>query len=480
MRRGKRDNRSRRGIRFAKALLGILLAVLVFPAAASAADEESRVEQLERELDAIREELARLKAEMMAKKGGGERAEEESFADRFTELERMVEVLAQEVERKEVGASLFRKAEKGEHGLGVAASKVYQVNQGLSIGGYGEMLFESFSAERDDGAPAGRTDRLDFLRAILYVGYKFNDRWLFNSEIEVEHANTGQGGEVGAEFAYIDYLHRPEVNFRAGLLLVPMGFVNELHEPPLFLGARRSNVENSIIPTTWRENGFGVFGDVGPFTYRSYLLNGLEGAGFSSGGLRGGRQKGAQALAEDFAWVSRLDYTGTPGFLLGASAYFGDSGQGLTGTDGRPVDAGTTLFEAHLEWKKRGLEVRALGVTAEVDDVARLNGALGLAGNASVGEELQGFYAQVGYDLLATRPTGQRALIPYARWESFDTQHAVPAGFSKNPANDVDILTLGLAYKPLDQVIFKVDFQDFDNGADTGIDQFNVAIGYLF
>lgn len=470
--------RRKRG--FGWTVASIVLVALALPAVPAAAADDERVEQLERELDAVRAELARLKADMAAKAAEKESAAEGSFEDRFAEIERMVEVLAQEIERKEVGSNLFRKAEKGEHGLGVAASKVYQVEQGLSIGGYGEMLFESFASERDNGVPSGRTDRLDLLRAILYFGYKFDDRWVFNSEIEVEHGSTGQGGEVSAEFAYLDYLHRPELNFRAGLLLVPLGFVNELHEPPLFLGARRPDVERNLIPTTWRENGAGIFGDVGPFTYRSYLLNGLDAAGFSASGIRGGRQKGAQAVAEDFAWVSRLDYTGTPGFLAGVSAYVGDSGQGLTGTDGRPVDARTTLYEAHLEWKRRGFEFRALGVRVEIDDAARLNQALGLAGNASVGEELEGFYAQAGYDLLSSYSTGQRALIPYVRWESFDTQSAVPAGFTKNPATDVEILTLGVAFKPLDQLVLKADFQDFDNGAETGIDQFNVAIGYLF
>ncbi len=459
------------------------LGSLCLPVAAQA-DDAKRVDKLESELEAIRAEVSKLREELAAR----DRAEADQKkqqtgppgdGDRLTEIERRIEILAQEVERKKIGSNIFPKAVKSEHGLGIAASKVYQVEQGLSIGGYGEMLFEDFDSSRDNGSPSGATDQFDFLRGVFYVGYKFTDKWVFNSEIEFEHAATDREGSASVEFATIDYLWKDKANFRAGLLLVPMGFVNELHEPPLFLGAKRPGVEQRIIPSTWRENGFGVFGDIGPFTYRTYIINGLAGERFSSNGIRGGRQKGSEALAEDLAWTGRLDYTGKPGLLVGVSGYVGGSGQGLTDSVGRVIEAQTTLFEAHLEWKFRGLEVRALGAWGEIDDVARLNGALGLTGSASIGEEFEGQYLQIGYDVLAHRQ-GKQALIPYVRLETYDTQAAVPNGFSRNPARNIDLLTLGFAYKPIDQISFKVDFQDFENVVDTGTDQFNFALGYLF
>ena len=141
------------------------------------------------------------------------------------------------------------------------------------------MLYQGYDDTLDDGTDSGATDQLDFLRAIVYFGYKWNDHWLFNSEIEFEHASTEDGGEASVEFAYLDYLWKPELNARAGLLLIPMGFVNELHEPTTFLGARRPDVERVIIPTTWRENGFGLFGEAGPVSYRTYVVNGFEADG---------------------------------------------------------------------------------------------------------------------------------------------------------------------------------------------------------
>src|SRR5262249_21507046 len=143
-------------------------------------------------------------------------------------------------------------------------------------------------AEEDEATEEGR--QFDLRRAVVYVGYKWNDHLLFNSEGEFEHA----GEEIEGEFAYLDYLWKPQANFRRGLILVPMGFLNELHEPTTFLGADRPDTEQLILPTTWRENGVGLFGDLGGFRYRTYLMNGLDASGFSERGLAGGRQNGSE------------------------------------------------------------------------------------------------------------------------------------------------------------------------------------------
>lgn len=452
-----------RSWRFSKCL--ILLVLLAAPLTAFA--QEDRVEQLAREIEQLKAEIAAMKEE-------GKPDEN----DRVAELERRLEVIAAEIERLKIGEAAAS-ADESDYGFGPAASKIYRTERGLSVGGYGEVLYQSFATDRDDGAASGKTDTFDLLRGVLYFGYKFSDRWLLNSEVEYEHA----GSEVSVEFAYVDYLWRPEANARAGLLLVPMGFINELHEPTVFLGARRPDIEQVIIPTTWRENGFGLFGEAGPVSYRTYVVNGFRGAGFTAGGLRGGRQKGNQAKAEDLAWVGRLDFTGVPGLTVGASAYLGDSGQDLKTPSGASVGAGTQILEGHLEWKWRGLELRAMGVQAELDDVAELNQALKLTGSQSVGERLKGHYLQLGYDVLAAlfpNTGGEQAFIPYGRWEAYDTQDQVPQGFSANPANDVETLTLGFAYKPIDQIAIKVDHQNIDNEAGTGTDQLNVLLGWIF
>jgi hypothetical protein len=307
------------------------------------------------------------------------------------------------------------------------------------------------------------------------VGYKFTDQLLFNSEIEFEHAKAGEGqpGEVALEFAYIDYRLSPVFGIRAGLLLPPMGFINELHEPPIFLGAERPEIERQIIPSTWRENGIGVFGEAADLSWRAYLINGFDGTGFSGSGLRGGRQNGAQAVAEHLGGVARVDYSGILGLLAGGSVYYGNSGQDAA------LDAPTFIGEAHVQYQARGLHLRGLATVATVGDVPELNAAAGLTGAASVGERLTGWYLEGGYDVLRFTETTHQ-LIPYVRYERFNTQADVPEGFSADPANDRSILVLGAAWKPIARIALKGDYQVHHNEADTGVNQFSVALGYLF
>jgi hypothetical protein len=434
--------------------------------AVNAASDDEKLRELEREVDELKAEIEELRALGLAEQ-------------RLTEIERRLEILAEEVEDLKVGdAAVTASRDYTVSGLGPAASKIYQKDDGVSVGGYGEALLEFFDDSRDDGSESDAVDRFDFLRAVLYFGYKFSDRWIFNSEIEFEHASTSTGGSASVEFAYLDYLYRDELNMRFGLVLMPMGWLNELHEPTVYLGAVRPRTENRIIPTTWRENGIGAYGALGGFDYRTYVVNGLDASGFSAKGLRGGRQKGGKAKAEDFAWVGRLDFTGVPGLTAGVAGYFGNSGQDLEDSSGHSIPVGTSIFDVHAEYRYGGIELRGLWARAELDDVARLNEALGYLGNQSVGETLEGAYLQAGFDVLAGR--GQSSLTPYLRWEQINTQQEVPDGWSADPANDEQLLTLGLAYQPIEQLIFKAEYQNIDNEAGTGVDQFNLLMGYIF
>jgi len=431
-----------------------------------ASPDDEKLRELEQEVQELKAAIEELRALGLAE-------------DRLTEIERRLEILAEEMEDLKVGEAAVKVSrDQTVAGLGPAASKVYQQDHGVSVGGYGEALLELFDNSRDDGSESGTTDRFDFLRAVFYFGYKFSDRWIFNSEIEFEHASTSEGGSASVEFAYLDYLYRDGFNLRTGLVLIPMGWLNELHEPTVYLGAMRPRTENRIIPTTWRENGIGAYGAFGGFGYRSYFVNGLDASGFSAKGLRGGRQKGAKAKAEHFAWVGRIDFTGVPGLTAGVAGYFGNSGQDLEDAGGNSIPVGTSILDLHVEYRYRGLELRGLWARAELDDVAHLNDALGYEGDQSVGEVLEGGYLQAGYDVLAGR--GKSALIPYARWEQINTQQKVPDGWSANPSNDEHLLTLGLAYQPIEQLIFKAEYQNIDNRAGTGVDQFNLSMGYIF
>lgn len=391
---------------------------------------------------------------------------------RLAELERRLDAVTRELERLQLGEEVVQ-ADSSAMGLGLGASKVYRVQQGVSVGGYGEVLYENFASELQDGSAAGAPDRFDALRAILYVGYKFNDRILFNSEIEIEHAK-----EAFLEFAYLDYMLTENVGLRGGVLLAPIGLVNELHEPPVFLGTKRPVTENRIVPTTWRENGIGLFGSTDLLEWRAYLMNSFDGAGFDGTGLRGGRQKAGKALAEDLGVAGRMDYVGTPGLILGASAYVGETAQNRA-LNGKEVGGRVLIWDIHADYKFRGWDLRALVAGARVDEAEELNRLNGLSGADGLGESMLGWYVQGGYDLLRNRRTGHQ-LIPYLRYENVNTQREVPGGFSADPANELTVTSLGLAWKPDPQVVWKMGYQIHSNESDTGLNQWNVQIGWLF
>ncbi|HKS23342.1 MAG TPA: hypothetical protein VJZ76_11120 [Thermoanaerobaculia bacterium] len=378
------------------------------------------------------------------------------------ELKREIDVLSKEIEALKTGqqkqtVEVTPALSGRQYGLGAAASKVYRSEPGFSIGGYGDMVY----ANRRGGESTA-----DLVRAVLYTGYKFNNNVLVNSELEVEHASTELGGAVSMEFAYLDFLMKPQANVRAGVVLMPVGFINEQHEPTAYFGAQRPVVERVIIPTTWSEIGAGLFGDVGRVSYRTYLTTGMDSSRFEAEeGLHEGKQAGAEAKAEDFAFVARADWHPIEGTLLGGAFYTGNSGQGR-GFGGR-----VKLAEVHAESKFRAVSLRALAARASIGDAAAINAANGLVGDESVGRTLGGWYVEGGYDL----GTGNVAFIPYARYERFDTQRSVPLGFERNPENDARVLTLGIEVKPIPQTVIKADWQQRKNR-----NQFNLGLGYIF
>ena len=341
------------------------------------------------------------------------------------------------------------------------------------------MTYENFAGRNESGIPLRKTSRLDFLRGVLYTGYRFNDKFLFNSEIEFEHASTDKDGEVSLEFAYLDYVANKHVTLRGGLLLIPMGLTNEFHEPNAFLGVRRSETETRIIPSTWSENGFGLLGSAGPFQYRAYVVNGLDASGFSSDGLREGRQGGSLAKASSLAFAGRLDLVPAPGFLFGGSVYTGSSGQGQFLLEGRELRVRTTIGEVHLQAQVRGFDVRGLYARAALDDVAGLNQVRGLTGAESIGETMHGGYVQFGYNVLSQFTESNR-LTPYYRFEKVNTQAAVPVAFSTDPAQDRKFHTFGLEFRPINNITIKSDYQWLRNAARSGLNQFNIGLGYAF
>ncbi|HEV8198516.1 MAG TPA: hypothetical protein VGS03_00685 [Candidatus Polarisedimenticolia bacterium] len=420
-------------------------------------DVEKRLEALEREIAALKADLAR---------GGGAGS---------ADLERRIDALSKEIERMRLGEAASPEAGESAFGFGPAASKVYRARRGVSIGGYGEMLYTNPDDTADDGSASGEVATADLLRAVLYFGYKWNDHLLFNSEIEFEHAVAAAdtGGEVAVEFAYVDYRRSDRFGARGGLLLIPVGFLNELHEPPIFFGSTRPEVEQAIIPSTWRELGGGIYGSAGPIAWKAYLVTSLNAAGFTADeGIREGRQEGSEVVAEDLAVTARVDWTVRPGLLLGAAGFTGQTAQDNAGVDGARV----LQYEAHAEWRWKAFQVRGLYARTRLDDAAEV----GVLTSEAVGSQMNGYYGEVAYNVLSLKKGSKQELFPFVRYESLDTQAEVPAGTLADPANDRTVHTVGIHYRPIPNLALKADWQGFSNNAGTGVDRINLALGWLF
>ncbi|HEU5310566.1 MAG TPA: porin, partial [Candidatus Eisenbacteria bacterium] len=282
----------------------------------------------------------------------------------------------------------------------------------LHFHGYGEFHYNNPQiGTMDEDAIA----EADVHRLVLGWTYEFTDAFRLDAEIDFEHAAT----EIELEYAHIDYDLKPTLALRAGSVLMPVGPLNEFHEPPLYYSVERPYVENTIMPTTWQEMGLGLVGRSGSLGYRAYVVTGLNAAGFTSlSGIRGGRTHVAEAPAEDLAGVARLEYSMPSGLQLGASGYYGGADQG----DSTLGDVTVGIVNGDARFRKSGLDLRGViyKVFLDADD---LSTALG----EPIGESMLGWYAEAAYDLLRRDKDASRtrSLFIFGRFEDFDTNDDV-------------------------------------------------------
>ena len=332
-----------------------------------------------------------------------------------------------------------------------AASQLAQWAEKTTVGGYGELHWNNTNLK----------DEIDLHRFVLFFGHQFSDDLRFFSELEIEHniAGEGKNGEVEVEQAFIEYDINDQHRVTGGVFLLPVGIINETHEPNTFYGVERNNVEKNIIPATWWEAGVMLSGDLGSgFSYNLALHSGLEA---SKGGAftykpRDGRRKVSKAPAKDGAATARLKYTGMPGLELAVSVqHQGDMTQSDSGTD----EAKGLLTETHLVYNQGPFGLRALYARWDVDgDEAK---ALGR-------DEQEGWYIEPAY-----RINSNWGL--FARRSNWDNE-AGATGDSEYKQTDI-----GVNYWPHEQVVIKLDWMDKDApSGKADEDGFNLGIGYQF
>jgi len=411
--------RMRGGALWATLLTSCLLFSTAAPAQETNAELLEMIESLQRQVDELRQKL-------------------EQTQDQTVETDAKVEAVAEVIESTEAQTSF--------------ASRT-------TIGGYGELHYNNLSAED----PARDVNQIDFHRFVLFFGHEFNDKTRFYAEVEIEHAFVADSGgntpgEVELEQAYVEFDLKNNLHAKAGLFLVPVGILNETHEPPTFYGVERNDVENIIIPTTWWEGGGGLNGVFG--SDWSWDLNVTSGLGMSASGsdafrVRSGRQKVAEALANDFAITGRLQYFGIPGLQAAVTMqYQFDPSQEKN--DG--LDSGT-LLEGHIIYNRGGFGLRALYARWDFT---------GDAVEAAGAERQSGWYVEPSYRL-------NDYIGFYTRYENLDAYRK---------QDQFDQWEVGFNWWPYENVVFKFDYRDrtHDLASEQGRDftGFDIGFGYSF
>jgi hypothetical protein len=342
--------------------------------------------------------------------------------------------------------------------------------RGVTIGGYGQV---------DYNQPEGKNGELDVHRFIMFLGYKFSERVQFVTEIEYEHVK-----ELFVEQAFLSYNVNDNLNIRGGLMLVPMGIVNEFHEPTTFNGVERPSMDKSIVPSTWREIGIGVTGRFNEVSlrYQAYIFNGFASINNGkvlggSNGLRNGRQKGSESTINTPNFSGKLDYYGISGLRLGLSGYFGrtqaeDDVQDIDG-----ADVGVTMIGLDARYVNRRFSARGQYTQALLSDTKAYNTLNG----SDLGSELKGWYAEVAYNLLPL--SKEQKLDAFVRYEKYDTHAATKdAGITRNLAYNRNEWTTGLSYHVAPGAVVKADYQIIDNAVENNKSkgQFNFGFGFWF
>jgi hypothetical protein len=345
----------------------------------------------------------------------------------------------------------------------------------IRIGGYGELdyIFKKANGNGKEG------NTFDPHRFVLYVNADLSESITLNTELEWEHGgDSGSDSVVAVEQFFLDFRHQRPLNFKAGLMLVPLGGVNINHEPTNFNSTERPELDKFLIPSTWREMGAGVYGALGDkVDYQLLVMNGLDGSKFSAAnGLRSGRQKVEIDNNDSKAIVARLEVRPVTNLYTNFSAYRGDSAAA-----GKP-GAVTTIAAVDGKYSLGRADLSGEYVYIDQAHPERIS--------TEIGDRMSGYWVEGAYHIL---PEGMKRgkledadVVAFARYSAFDTQQGHLADPSKASGRfDRNYTTVGVVFKPVTTVAIKADYQIYDDHRNPGElaldnDKFQVTLGFVF
>ena len=437
---------------------------------------------------------------------------EKALEERIKRLEKMVEELTKheareaKEEAREEGKEKAKEKKDGEKPPAYSFSgsagggksiyaKPFVSSPKTTIGGYMDLQYRAAKNSSIDnavsinGSRVGTSSTFDQQRFVPFFYSDVTDRLKVAAELEVEHgirskSNTGSGIEVSLEFATIDYLIHEKINFRAGVLLLPVGKLNLLHDSPLNDLTDRPLVSTRIIPSTLSETGAGFYGTFYPsrlskLDYELYVTNGFNGynnAGTpvigEGPGLRDARQR--VSTTDDGldnnngkAVVGRLAFSPLLGIEVGGSGYYG----GYSPINNRHL----SIMAVDWTLQRGPLEVIGEAAWSYAKDnskdlfgnpafeTARADGSTPLRA-----QRMGGFYVQANYHFMPEvlkrwAPAHFKESSTFTgvlRWDDVNTNRDVVGG-----PGDVQRLTFGLNFRPVEDTVFKLDYQfNFENG----------------
>lgn len=333
------------------------------------------------------------------------------------------------------------------YGIGGSGSGGASWAERTSLGGYGEMHLS-----------LGDKEEIDFHRWVLFLNHRFTDRIKLFSELELEHSLSGDGkpGEVELEQAYIEFDMGRNIFAKAGLFLLPVGSLNEVHEPNTFYGTERNPIEREIIPTTWWEGGVGLTQSTDHgFQWDLALHSGLDvpTTGNNAYRIRSGRGKVAEAPARSPAVTGRLRYTGLPGLDL---SVFGQYQDDITQEDG-DEDNSAVFVGASATYQRGGFGLKGLVGHWDIDGPTP----------ARLGRDSQtGYFIEPSYSWML----GQNSRVGvFTRYNHYEYARGT-----------VDQIDAGLNFWPIDNVVLKADYSHIDKDGSPTEDIFNLGVGYSF
>jgi hypothetical protein len=345
-----------------------------------------------------------------------------------------------------------------------------------TLGGYADVMYNILSRQNLDNPSRNSFGQQ---RLVPFIYADITDRIKFATEIEIERGGTNspQGdGSIQVEFAQLDYLVDERINLRGGILLMPVGKFNLLHDSPLNDLVDRPMVSRLIIPSTWFEAGAGIYGTFYPtalskIDYELYAVNGMtQTAGaITDLGIRSARGSVSRDRDDSKAIVGRLAFSPMLGIEIAGSGYHGQYKPSTATVGSGNID----IFAVDWTLQRGPFELIGEAAWTRISN----NNATGVTGSGIGPAGMFGYYVQGNYHFM---PEILKRLAPShfsdastftvtVRWEQIDTDtdnRTVGGANTRGNRRELDRLTVGLNFRPVEDMVFKVNWQhNAQNGA---------------